>query len=48
MTIKVYEVTREGTVRIVRPASEVVPVKTVEETFAFPACECPQCAPRPK
>lgn len=48
MTIKVYEVTREGSVRVVRPAAEVVPVKIADETFAFPVCECPRCVPRPK
>ncbi|MER6103634.1 hypothetical protein ABT115_15250 [Streptomyces sp. NPDC001832] len=43
MTIKVYEVNREGTVRIVRPEAEVTPLKTVDQSSAFPACECNQC-----
>ncbi|MBO0918844.1 hypothetical protein [Streptomyces laculatispora] len=42
MTLKVYEVTREGTVRVVRPEAEVVPVAVVDHTAAFPDCQCPQ------
>jgi hypothetical protein len=43
MTIKVYEVDRYGRTRIVRPAAEVTPAKTVESRTAYPACECPRC-----
>ncbi|MFJ7252403.1 hypothetical protein ACIQWV_07385 [Streptomyces sp. NPDC098085] len=43
MTIKVYEVDRYGKTRVVRPESEVVPAKTVDQSFAFPACECDHC-----
>lgn len=43
MTIKVYEVNREGTVRVVRPEAEVVPLKTVDQSSAFPACQCDEC-----
>lgn len=43
MTIKVYEVNREGTVRVVRPEAEVTPLKTVDQTSAYPACECDRC-----
>lgn len=45
MTIKVYEVNRSGTVRVLRPETEVVPVKTVDPTAAYPDCECPQHRP---
>ncbi|MFC9248061.1 hypothetical protein ACFT7S_29775 [Streptomyces sp. NPDC057136] len=43
MTIKVYEVNREGSVRVVRPEAEVVPAKTVDQRAAYPACQCDQC-----
>ncbi|WP_406386952.1 hypothetical protein [Streptomyces sp. NBC_01618] len=43
MTIKVYEVDRYGRTRVVRPEAEVVPLKTVDQSSAFPACECDQC-----
>lgn len=46
MTIKVYEVNRAGTtIRVLRQQAEVVPVKTVESTHAFPDCECPRHRP---
>ena len=47
MTIKVYQVDRNGVTRVVRPAAEVVPVKTVEPRAAFPDCECDRCKPKP-
>ncbi|MFD8399500.1 hypothetical protein ACFV2V_13965 [Streptomyces sp. NPDC059698] len=43
MTIKVYEVNREGVTRVIRPEAEVVPLEQAEETHRFPACECPEC-----
>ncbi|OCC07504.1 hypothetical protein A3Q37_06732 [Streptomyces sp. PTY087I2] len=43
MTIKVYEVTREGLTRILREEAEVVPLARPEASHQFPACECPQC-----
>ncbi|MFJ9395467.1 hypothetical protein ACIRQT_11385 [Streptomyces californicus] len=43
MTIKVYEVDREGRTRVLRPEAEVVPLDEPEYTHQFPACECPQC-----
>ncbi|WP_406420071.1 hypothetical protein [Streptomyces sp. NBC_00842] len=43
MTIKVYQVDRNGVTRVVRPATEVVPVKTVDQSAAYPVCECDQC-----
>ncbi|MEU2837213.1 hypothetical protein ABZ776_08950 [Streptomyces sp. NPDC007076] len=43
MTIKVYEVDRHGRTRVVRPEAEVSLLETVEETSAYPACECDQC-----
>ncbi|MFD7429079.1 hypothetical protein [Streptomyces sp. NPDC059814] len=46
MTIKVYEVNRAGTtVRVLRPETEVVPLKTVDRRAAFPDCECPRHRP---
>lgn len=43
MTIKVYEVDREGLTRIVREEAEVVPLEQPEASHQFPACECPEC-----
>ncbi|MFB7007906.1 MULTISPECIES: hypothetical protein [unclassified Streptomyces] len=43
MTIKVYEVDRYGKTRVVRPEAEVVPAKTVDQSSAYPDCECDQC-----
>lgn len=48
MTLKVYEVDRQGLTRVLRSEAEVVPVETVDETSAFPDCECPQCVRPPK
>ncbi len=45
MTIKVYEVNREGLTRIVREEAEVVPLTEPPATHEFPACECPACEP---
>lgn len=41
MTIKVYEVTRDGLTRIVREEAEVVPLARPEASHQFPTCECP-------
>ncbi|MFD4024673.1 hypothetical protein ACFWRV_14275 [Streptomyces sp. NPDC058576] len=43
MTMKVYEVTRDGLTRIVREEAEVVPLEQPEASHQFPACECPEC-----
>ncbi|MEU6014437.1 hypothetical protein ABZ826_10380 [Streptomyces sp. NPDC047515] len=43
MTIKVYEVDRNGRTRVARPEAEVTPLKTAEPRLAYPACECAQC-----
>ncbi|MBH0242362.1 hypothetical protein I3W98_05515 [Streptomyces cavourensis] len=43
MTIKVYEVNRDGITRVIRPEAEVVPLEQPETTDRFPACECPEC-----
>lgn len=43
MTMKVYEVDREGHTRIVREETEVVPLEQPEASHQFPACECPEC-----
>ncbi|MFJ8251183.1 hypothetical protein [Streptomyces sp. NPDC094466] len=44
MTLKVYEVNRTGTVRVLREATEVTPFEKPEVSHDFPACECPTCA----
>ncbi|MEW1627744.1 hypothetical protein [Streptomyces sp. NPDC089173] len=44
MTIKVYEVNREGGTRVIRPESEVTPLEGPEFSHEFPACECSACA----
>ncbi|PCG83323.1 hypothetical protein CIB93_25240 [Streptomyces sp. WZ.A104] len=44
MTIKVYEVNRDGLTRVVREEAEVVPLERPEASHQFPACECPSCA----
>ncbi|MFD4746960.1 hypothetical protein ACFWOS_16065 [Streptomyces rubiginosohelvolus] len=46
MTIKVYEVNREGVTRVVREEAEATPLDQPEATHQFPACECPQCKER--
>lgn len=43
MTLKVYEVTRHGTVTVVRPEAEVVPLKAPEASSRYPACRCERC-----
>ncbi|SBV05994.1 hypothetical protein YW3DRAFT_07292 [Streptomyces sp. MnatMP-M77] len=43
MTIKVYEVNREGHIRILREEAEVKPLDRPEPSDRFPACECPRC-----
>ncbi|MER8086629.1 hypothetical protein ABTZ57_16200 [Streptomyces sp. NPDC094048] len=43
MTIKVYEVDRNGRTRVIRPEAEVTPLKTVDQSAAYPVCECDQC-----
>ncbi|EGE43160.1 hypothetical protein SACT1_3826 [Streptomyces sp. ACT-1] len=43
MTMKVYEVCRDGLTRIVREEAEVVPLEQPEASNQFPACECPEC-----
>lgn len=45
MTIKVYEVDRQGLTRVLRPQAEVVPVERVDRSAAFPECECPRHRP---
>ncbi|MFF8243557.1 hypothetical protein [Streptomyces griseus] len=44
MTMKVYEVSRDGLTRIVREEAEAVPLEQPEAASnRFPACECPEC-----
>lgn len=44
MTIKVYEVDREGGTRVIRPEAEVAPLDRPEYAPEYPACECPTCS----
>nr|WP_185907029.1 hypothetical protein [Streptomyces sp. WAC04770] len=43
MTIKVYDVRRDGVTRVIRPEAEAVPLEQPEVTQQFPTCECPEC-----
>ncbi|MEV3848074.1 hypothetical protein AB0J30_14920 [Streptomyces microflavus] len=43
MTLKVYEVSRDGTIRTIRPEAEVKPLEKPEASHQFPACQCPEC-----
>ncbi|WP_203185937.1 hypothetical protein [Streptomyces pratensis] len=43
MTLKVYEVNRDGGIRVVREEAEVVPVAASEPSSAYPACKCRRC-----
>ncbi|MFJ6612856.1 hypothetical protein ACIQPT_21560 [Streptomyces sp. NPDC091289] len=43
MTIKVYEVDRDGRTQVLRPESEVTPLEEPEYSHEFPACECRIC-----
>lgn len=42
MTLKVYEVNRVGTIKLLRPTTVVEPAVTVEPSAAFPDCQCPR------
>ncbi|MEI7033549.1 hypothetical protein [Streptomyces pratensis] len=44
MTLKVYEVNRTGTVRVLREEFEVTPLEGTELSHRFPACTCTACA----
>lgn len=44
MTMKVYEVNRDGGIRVLRPEAEVVPLETAEPSSVYPACQCDKCA----
>ncbi|MFJ3706103.1 MULTISPECIES: hypothetical protein [Streptomyces] len=43
MTIKVYEVNRDGGVRVVREEAEVVPLAQPMASSVLPDCACPRC-----
>ncbi len=43
MTIKVYAVRRDGTIRMVREEIDVDPLEQREDSPRLPACECLQC-----
>ncbi|MFD3975651.1 hypothetical protein [Streptomyces cyaneofuscatus] len=44
MTIKVYEVDREGGTRVIRPETEVAPLERPEYAPEYPACACLTCS----
>ncbi|MFE4689336.1 hypothetical protein ACFRH6_04680 [Streptomyces sp. NPDC056749] len=44
MTIKVYEVNRDGGIRVVREEAEVVPLGQPALSSVLPDCACPRCA----
>ncbi|MGW1222789.1 hypothetical protein ACWD6O_13655 [Streptomyces californicus] len=43
MTLKVYEVTRDGITRVLREEAPVTPLEQPEKTHRFPPCACPLC-----
>lgn len=43
MTIKVYQVTRDGLTRVLRPETAVAPATAVDLGSAFPDCQCVRC-----
>ncbi|MDT0492684.1 hypothetical protein ACPEIF_22405 [Streptomyces sp. NPDC012600] len=43
MTIKVYEVNRDGITRVLREKAEVKPLDQPEYSHQFPDCRCPRC-----
>ncbi|MFJ8754409.1 hypothetical protein ACIREO_34545 [Streptomyces sp. NPDC102441] len=47
MTMKVYEVNRDGGIRVLQPEAEVVPLERPEASDRFPACQCARCASGP-
>lgn len=44
MTIAVYEVDRYGRTRIIRPKTEVVPLKDLPLSSKYPPCKCDRCS----
>ncbi|MFJ2292082.1 hypothetical protein ACIOG7_10275 [Streptomyces sp. NPDC087894] len=46
MTIKVYEVDRWGSARVLREKAEVPPLERPEASDRFPACQCERCKER--
>ncbi|MGC4927237.1 hypothetical protein [Streptomyces sp. DT117] len=44
MTLRVYEVNRDGITRIVREETAVKPLERPEDSHRFPPCACLQCA----
>lgn len=43
MTVKVYEVNRDGGIRVLQTKAEVVPLERPEASDRFPACQCERC-----
>ncbi len=45
---KLYEVNRAGITRVLRPQAPAVPSTTVDQSAAFPDCQCVKCRPEGK
>ncbi|MEU6614509.1 hypothetical protein [Streptomyces parvus] len=43
MTLRVYEVNRDGVTRVLREETPVIPLERPEDSHRFPPCECPAC-----
>lgn len=43
MTLRVYEVNRDGVTRVLREETEVTPLPKPETSHAYPPCECLVC-----
>ncbi|MEW1615855.1 MULTISPECIES: hypothetical protein [unclassified Streptomyces] len=43
MTLKVYEVNRDGVTRVLREETDVTPLPEPETSHAYPPCQCPSC-----
>ncbi|WP_228980322.1 hypothetical protein [Streptomyces sp. DH12] len=43
MTIKVYEVRKDGTTATVRERQDVEPAADAPVSMAYPPCTCPRC-----
>ncbi len=43
MTLRVYEVNRDGVTRVLREETEVTPLPKPEASHAYPPCGCSAC-----
>ncbi|MFJ5893802.1 hypothetical protein [Streptomyces californicus] len=48
MTLKVYEVNRDGITRVLREEAAVTPLERPEDSHRFPPCACPLCVRPPR